>query len=159
MSSTDDTTKKITADPLPYIIVFAVMVIISLVAITWTLDVWYKATQCVLDPNVWCSNNWTCNNTCPTTGQYNECFTVTGGTGLALCLMGPDSAQGQLCFNIPNDDTVSCECTPEMQAAPNCFSSCARNFESVGQSGSDSCCCTPGTKGCKNTDPTCGGNQ
>lgn len=151
MASPEPVTKKAIADPLPYIIVFAIMVLVALGVLTWTLSVWYKTSQCAVYPNVWCSNNWTCNNSCAGTTGFNSCFTDygTGTTGLALCLMGPDSTQGQLCFQMPTGgtgDDVSCDCIPEIQKAQNCFSQCAQDFKSMGAS--TQCCCCPGTDGC-----------
>ena len=134
--------REVIPNPLPYIIVFAFLFVIGLIALTWTLDVWYKANQCVTFPNVWCSDTWVCNNSCPT-GEFNACFASTGTTGLASCLFGPNSAVANVCFNIPSGDTgLSCTCSTGMAATNNCFSGCAQNFDSI--TGNPICCCKEG---------------
>lgn len=138
------TSSKSPPNPLPYIIIFAVLFLITMAVATWTLDLWYKANQCAIYPNIWCSNNWTCNNSCTggQTGQYNSCFYDygTGTTGLALCLMGPNSVQGQLCFN-PTGPTgsTSCDCVAPMQSANNCLAGCPQNLNAI--TGNPTCCC------------------
>jgi len=146
-------TKKRSADPLPYIIVFAILFLCSLITLTWVLDVWYKQNQCGLYPNIWCSDAWTCNNTCETgTSGINTCFTQA--TGLASCLFGPNSAIANTCFYPPTESTggtgLLCECTPDMQGAPNCFRNCATNFSTTNANGDAPCCCIGGT-GCPYT--------
>ena len=69
-----DVVVKKTPDPLPYVIIFAILFIIALISVTWLLDVQNKSTQCALYPNYWCADNWTCNNAC------------SGNTGISSCL-------------------------------------------------------------------------
>lgn len=145
-------TKK-SADPLPYIILFAILFLISLAVLTWTLDVWSKAHSCALYPNIWCSDNWSCATNCSSGYSGNQCF-VNGmnSTGLSSCLFGPNAAGATACFFTPTGGTagsLSCECTPAMTAAPNCFSQCAQSFGNIAQN--IPCCCCPGTKGCPYT--------
>lgn len=141
-------TKKVSADPLPYVIVFAILFLGALATLTWALDVWYKANQCAVYPNFWCSDNWTCNNSCPTGQNFNSCFNNIQGTGLASCLFGPHSAIATTCFVAPTGTTggtgLSCECTSGMQNAPNCFRNCATNFQTTNSNGDAICCCVSG---------------
>lgn len=140
-------------NPLPYIIVFAILFILGLVALTWTLDEWYKSNRCADNPNVWCSDNWTCNTSCPTGSGYNVCFENLGTTGLSSCLFGPNSVTAALCYTTPTGTTAtSCDCTAGMQAANNCFSGCASNLSNVPES--VNCCCCPGQAGCPFTAET-----
>lgn len=148
-------------NPLPYVIIFGILIILWLIVLTWTLDVWYKVNQCAIHPNIWCSNNWRCNNSC-NDPNVNTCFATygTGPTGLAACLIGPDSFAAKYCFVAPTGgasgttaaDSVSCECTNGMQATNNCFSGCAANLSSL--SSTSQCCCCPGREGCPWTPDT-----
>lgn len=153
MANVEDIPKRSTADPLPYIIVFAILFLILLVVLTWTLDVWYKSNQCVLFPNFWCSDNWRCNNTCPTGNTGNICYQSDSPTGLASCLGGPNSIAGQLCFTTPTSETgTSCDCTPGMSNTNSCFSGCAASFDDITEGAP--CCCCPGQQGCPYTADT-----
>lgn len=142
-----DTTvvKKEQADPLPYVIVFAILFLISLGLLTWVLSLWYKADQCGKNPNIWCSDTWSCNNNrCL---GYNYCFENIGATGLASCLYGPNSVAATVCYNLETTgDTGAtlCDCPQNLQNVQNCFSGCGTRI-----SGSvTKCCCCPGTPGC-----------
>src|SRR5690606_22735809 len=119
-------------NPLPYIITFGILVILTLAALTWMLQQWYRETQCVLDPNIWCSDQWTCNNSCPTGSSNNECFINLGPTGLASCLYGPNSAIATVCFTPPTGGTgTSCNCPPELVGITNnCLAGCPIDFDS-----------------------------
>jgi len=140
------TTTIETADPLPYIIAFAILFLISLGLLTWVLDVWNKANECAVFPNIWCSDNWTCNNSCPTGLGFNECFNNVGSTGLASCIYGPNSAIATTCFTWPTGgDTgaVACDCTqPMQQQTNNCFSGCPNSLDAVNPE--TVCGCAPG---------------
>lgn len=131
-------------DPLPYIVVFVLLFVGLLIALTWTLDQWYKEHQCVLQPNIWCSDDWTCNSSCPTGSDFNACFNSVGPTGLASCLFGPASAVATLCYpqaSTPTGSTV-CACTPGMSSTNNCFSGCASTLDNI--AGGAICCCKSG---------------
>ena len=166
MDNNESKTKKKTANPLPYIIVFAILFLIILGLLTWVLDIFYKNHQCTLYPNIWCSDNWSCNNVCPGGTSpvanglpVNPCFgntayvgpTGEGGTGLASCIFGPTAMGATACFVTPSGGPptggtgLSCDCIPEMSFTQNCFSGCAINLTSVtgttGGSGSPVCCC------------------
>jgi hypothetical protein len=145
--------KKKSADPLPYIIVFAILFLVALGVLTWTLGIWYKAQQCVLNPNIWCSDNWTCNTNCPTGYTGNACFlnAATGSTGLASCLFGPNAPGATVCLNTPSGTGgLSCDCPTGMASQTNnCFAGCSQNLGSVASE--STCCCKPGMAGCKNT--------
>lgn len=139
-------TKRQTADPLPYIIIFAILFLVALGILTWTLDMWYKQHQCALHPNIWCSDNWTCNNPCPTGYTGNQCFVNLGPTGLASCIYGPSAAGATACLNPPAETGgTACSCPTGIQSANNCFIGCAGRLSDV--AGSD-CCCCPNTAGC-----------
>lgn len=147
---------RATAEPLPYIIAFAILFLILLAVLTWTIDLYNKAHKCELEPNIWCFDTWQCNNNCAGStnndGQpVNACFdNATGPTGLASCLFGPDSTQASLCFTPPNTGTneLACACTEELT---NTRSSCLANCpQSLGDVPADAVCCTTGS-----TDPAC----
>lgn len=142
-----------TVNPLPYVIVFAILVLIGLIILTWTLDVWFKANQCFNLPNIWCSDTWTCNNACPANYAGNSCFITTGTAtvGLASCIYGPNTSTAKLCFAAPTGgtpgssgaDATSCACTPGMSSTNNCMSGCAPNLKSISSGGQQpTCCCT-----------------
>lgn len=159
------TTKKKSADPLPYIISFAILFLIALGVLTWVLSVFYKSYGCSYYPNIWCSDTWTCQSTCSsgfipgTRIVPNPCFGSPGSsgsigpTGLASCLFGPDSNTATVCFFAPTGGPpeggtgLSCACPAAMQGPNvlNCFNGCGLGLESVQQptSGQNSkfCCC------------------
>lgn len=158
----DAVTQQQTADPLPYIAIFAVLTLITLGVLTWVLDVWFKEHQCNLNPNIWCSDNWTCNTSCPTGAGFNSCFTNPGSTGLASCLFGPTAAGAMYCSGSSSGTgAVICPCPAGMTGQlNNCFSGCPQNLGDVNPS--TSCCCCPGAQGCPASSGvgcggTCGG--
>lgn len=149
-------TKKKSADPLPYLIVFAILFLILLAVLTWVLDLYNKAHKCPLEPNIWCFDDWVCNNNC--TGgvdaqgrSVSTCFEqATSPTGLASCLYGPQSNTASLCFTPPTTGTggLACDCTPEMTSTrSNCLSNCPSTLDDVP---TDAVCCTTGS-----TNPAC----
>lgn len=139
-------------NPLPFAIAFLILFLILLVVTTWALDCWNKSQQCTTNPNIWCSDTWTCNNSDPSP-NVNACFHDVGPTGLASCLFGPTAAGATACLFAPTGGTagggtgLSCECTAEMTGANNCFSGCAFDIGSVPTG--TICCCQPGTPGCQ----------
>ena len=159
--------KKKSADPLPYIITFAILFLIALGVLTWVLDVFYKSYSCAYYPNIWCSDNWTCQTTCTggiipgTNGLLSSpCFGSPGSTGtigptgLASCLFGPGATGAQICYYAPTGgpptggNALSCDCPSTMQGSNvlNCFNGCGLNLGSVllpdsSGSGSPVCCC------------------
>lgn len=148
MSTSASMTKR-SADPLPYIITFAVLFLIALAVLTWTLDIWSKAHSCGLDPNIWCSDNWRCNSNCSPADNFNPCFQHgTNPTGLASCLYGPNASGATACFVPPTSGItgLSCDCPSGMENSTNCFSQCASNFGDMAPN--TGCCCCPGTPGC-----------
>lgn len=138
-----------TADPLPYIITFAVLFLISLGVLTWVLDELFKSHECVLHPNIWCSDNWTCSSSCPTGGGQNECFVNPGATGLASCIFGPSSAIANTCITAATGG-LACECPAPVAGTNTCLAGCAQSLGAVPSSAT--CCCIPGMKGCTNTE-------
>jgi hypothetical protein len=140
-------TKKKSADPLPYIIFFSILFFVALGVLTWTLSTWYKEHQCVLYPNIWCSDNWTCNNPCPTGHTGNQCFVNLGPTGLASCIFGPNAPGSRDCLATPpGTGGLACDCPTGMQSIPNCFAGCADSFNDL--TTNSQCCCCPDTAGC-----------
>lgn len=145
---------KQSPDLLPYIIVFAILFFIALGVFTWFLDVFYRDHACSLFPNIWCSDNWTCNTNCtggrgPMNLPVSPCFTSVGVTGLASCLYGPDAPGATVCLKAPKigptagGTGLSCDCPTGMSSTggtiiSNCFNQCAINLESIGQ---PTCCC------------------
>lgn len=126
-----------TASPLPYVIVFAILTVILLIAITWLIDLTYKKASCQNNPDIWCSNDFYCNNVCPQEAtnilgtQYSSCFYDERATKpgfLHQCLFGPTSSVALGCFNPPDDGGIakSCACPyPGAVGKPgNCFAGC-----------------------------------
>lgn len=138
-----------TADPLPYIITFAILFVIALGLLTWAIGKGFAANQCVLQPNIWCSDNWTCNNSCPTGDTtHNSCFQNIGPTGLASCIFGPNSAIANTCVAPTNGDTgaVACDCNQATsQQTNNCLSNCPQNLQQVNPG---TTCCSVGSQNC-----------
>lgn len=143
-------TKKKSPNIVPYIISFAILFLISLLVLTWVLDVFNKSYGCTYQPNIWCSDSWRCQNLCTTTSNgkpVNSCFNqtfATGPTGLASCLFGPNSPGATACFFPPEGDdptAVACDCPSTLKGTnvQNCFNNCARDTSSVG--GTATCCC------------------
>jgi hypothetical protein len=133
-------------DALPYVIIFAILFLIALGVFTWTLDMWYKQYQCSIYPNIWCSDNWTCNEACPEGFTGERCFVTLGSTGLASCIYGPKAPGATVCLNPPsNPNEASCSCPTGIQVTNNCLVGCASQLGEVSNS---DCCCCPNTAGC-----------
>ena len=143
-----DNVERQVADPLPYIIIFAILFFVALGVLTWTLDMLYKQHQCAIYPNIWCSDNWTCATGCPSGYTGNKCFIDVGPTGLASCIFGPDAPGATACFFPPSETGgTACNCPASIQQTQNCFNSCASNFTEI-DINTSTCCCCPGTKDC-----------
>lgn len=138
---------------LPYVIVFAILVIIAMVAATWTIYQFNLLNGCNNNPNIWCADNYTCNNSCPNGVSpaglpVSPCFTNVGPTGLASCLFGPDSLTASVCLVPPDDGGTACDCPTELQSTTNnCFTGCPSKFSQVDPS---TVCCVKGS-----TNPAC----
>ena len=125
--------------PTPYIVVFVILFIVALVATTWALDRFYKYHQCVLYPDIWCSDSWTCQNSCPdgmsTTNPsvpVNSCFKNVGPNGLASCLFGPKSVIANTCYGPNTKDGPLCPCPENIDAiTTSCLAGCGRNLNGV----------------------------
>ena len=153
------TAKREIANPLPYLITFTLLFLIALGVLTWVLDVWYKTNQCIQNPNIWCSNDWTCNNIGTACPNGNACFSNPnfGVTGLANCLFGIGSPLLQRCEGNTEPGGVACVCPTNMTKTNNCFSSCATSIRDATKTGAR-CCCKPGVNGCPTTVyPECSG--
>lgn len=149
-------TKKKGANPLPYIIIFALLFLVALGVLSWALSVFYKASQCNLDPTIWCSDNWTCqnactlsnpddSNTCQTSGgqPVDPCFckniNSSGGiTGMASCIT---TAINSYCAASPDPTTGDCACPAPINAASNCLKGCPNQLSQV----NPNICTTQGT--------------
>lgn len=146
--------KKHAANPLPYIIVFAILFLIGLGVLTWFLGVFYKAHECSIYPNIWCSDTWTCGTTgCTTSGGHavNTCFNNVGITGLASCLFGPNVSGATACFFTPTSPTgitggtagtggeLTCDCPSGMSGISNCFNGCVQSLDQLDPT--TLCCC------------------
>lgn len=136
-------THRDVADPLPYVIIFAILFLVALGVLTWTLGVWYKANQCAIFPNIWCSDNWTCDKPCSPGFRANPCFQSTGTTGLASCLFGPNAPGATVCLNTPaGTGGVACSCPTGMaNQSMNCFAGCGQNLSEIANGAT--CCCVP----------------
>jgi hypothetical protein len=148
------------SDPLPYVICFAVLFIISLGLLSWSLGVYNKSVQCVFNPNLWCSDNWQCEVQCScanatgSTGSTPQCLTVNqcfnGGytaTGLASCLFGPTAMGATTCLppTGPTGDSslLACPCIDPMTQTFNCFSGCPIGLTGITGLYAGGCCnCT-----------------
>lgn len=148
-----DASKNKSVDPLPYIIIFAVLFFIALGVLTWALGAVYREHECAFYPNIWCSDDWSCNNVCPAGYPGNECFVThgPGSTGLASCIFGPNAPGHDVCYNTPpGTGGVACGCPTGMtDQTNNCFSGCAFNFNDMNPD--TLCCCCPGMAGCPYT--------
>ena len=132
-------------NPLPYVIAFAVLSIILMVVVSWFITLDYSLKQCILEPNFWCSNQWTCETKCPQGSGKNACFT-DAPSGLADCLFGPNSKVSNLCEWTENTGSLLCDC--DVTNANNCFNNCP-----LAISQTSVCCCEPGKSGCTATCP------
>jgi hypothetical protein len=138
------------ANPLPYIITFAIMFLIMLAVLTWVLVVYNQMYSCGLNPNIWCFDDWQCNKVCtpdsPGAIGASPCFSdaaiATGPTGLYGCVLGPDAAAATYCNGTgTTDDTQPlCNCPAPVEGVSNCLTGCATTLGGVG--GTDVCCCT-----------------
>jgi len=151
-TTTPNPTHKKSPDLLPYMIVFAILTIAAIGALTWTIGIWYKSNQCAINPNIWCFDTWQCNENCTTQLPYDtqNCFgRATDGTGLASCLYGPTSAIATTCLaiNAPTGGTgTACPCALSGPTGTSCLAGCAGDFS--GLTGGDTCCCCPGQGTC-----------
>lgn len=135
-------------DPFPYILVFTILFFVAIGLLTWVLDTYNKSHLCTLNPNMWCTDNWTCQTACTigtsgvcsatnangNTYQVKDCFCSSGTTGLASCLFGPEAEGSNTCSNPGINDTGvgDCVCPDVLTTAPtdsslanNCLNSCA----------------------------------
>lgn len=150
--------QKKASNQLPYIIVFAILFLISLGVLSWVLDVYNKTHQCNLYPDYWCDDRWTCNTACPADNVANSCFKNLTTTGLASCLYGVASTTAQLCFDttdVTTHDDPICDCVKPLDDAnvQNCFAGCPEDLDNT--KGIVCCCkegpnCTPENTLCVN---------
>lgn len=158
MVTNNDLPSPAGVSPLPYIVVFAILVIILILVITMAIYYWSKSHLCGTQAHIWCSDAYTCNTPCPagSTG-HSPCFNSDNlkDTGLASCLYGPEAAGAKLCYAPPTTGTndLACECTVGMSdQTNNCLSGCAGKLGAVNPNAG--CCCKPGAAGCPFTEET-----
>lgn len=158
MVSNNDLPSPAAISPLPYIVIFAILIIILLIVITMAVYYWSKSHLCGTQAHIWCADNWTCTTACQagSTG-HSDCFNSDklGPTGLASCLYGPEVAGAQLCYTPPSTGTneLACTCTAGMTSQTNnCLSGCPSKMGAVNPN--TVCCCKPGTTGCPFTAET-----
>jgi hypothetical protein len=165
---TEPKPKKKGPDPLIYVIIFAILFFVTLGLLTWFLDVYNKQHKCLLDPNIWCSDNWTCQTQCTTDSSgvcvapnplggadlpVNKCFcNPTGTTGLASCLYGPNAEGATNCINPGVDGetgTGDCICPQTIQETTiNCFNNCYQSLALLAANNPEvNCCCNPNAPG------------
>jgi hypothetical protein len=144
--------------PLPYLVIFAILIITLLIVLSFLIYYWSKSHLCGNQAHFWCSDTWTCNTPCPagSTG-HSECFNngELKDVGLASCLYGPDIPGAHVCYNPPSGEVtgVSCNCTTVMEdQTNNCFSGCPSSLGAVNPA--TTCCCKPGSAGCPFTELT-----
>ena len=61
-------------NPLPYIIVFAILFIIACILLSWVLYNFNKESECGGNQKIWCTDNFGCTNAC--NGDENNCTTT-----------------------------------------------------------------------------------
>ena len=136
-------------NPLPYVIVFAILVIALLVVLAWFLSLLNKNKECSYSPKMMCSNEWRCETNCPTGSNHNVCFeNGTRNVGLAECLIGLGSTTNDYCQSRPGVSIHDPFCDCIVDSGLNCMSGCPRKF---GDMTTPICCCVPGSAGCPAT--------
>lgn len=137
MEEKTKTKKSKPADPLTYVIIFSILFVITLIVLTWTLYEWYQNYQCGSHPNIWCSDEWVCNEVCTTGHGPTGTNCYLSNDNLASCLYGPNSAIANLCANNGQGQATMplCEC---IVAGNNCLSNCPLTIDRV----STNCGCT-----------------
>lgn len=135
--------------PIIYIIIFFILSILTLVVITWVMDLYSKVDACVFNPSFPCFNDWTCQENCPTGpgSIYNECYAnATAATGLSECLFGITSQAASYCIISPTGTTgttgPSCDCPVPLEATPlSCLYTCSQDLAGLEGKMIGVCCC------------------
>lgn len=135
---------------LPYLISFLLLLLISLGLLTWLVSLVVKEETCVGNPDIWCSDGWSCDKNCPASDvTHNACYGRTGATGLASCLFGPTSALATTCSSSYTGGTGPyCGCPSSLQGqVSNCLAGCSSSTSNT----PGLCCCNPRDPKCKYT--------
>lgn len=99
------------------LLVFLILIFALFISLSWLISEVNAGNACQLDPNIWCYNDWTCQNTCSgQDGTINSCYNQK--EGLAECLFGLDSPQANFCT------ADNCPCVVPLESADNCFNGC-----------------------------------
>lgn len=146
------------SNPIPYILVFLVLVIVFLAVLTWSMGIYVKLARCSFEPNIWCRKDWQCKNTCPE-GIPNviPCFKgVVQGKTLPECIYDFITTNISTCQNVTVTDKggVPCTCPLNVQNNSNsCLSGCVTNINELSQEARANCCCVG--SGCGTANPAC----
>jgi hypothetical protein len=113
-----------------YTIIIAILIIILVVLGSWVLYLRFQSFGCITNFNIWCSDDWVCQNNCDSTYPVIPFQTGTSPQ-LASRLYGPTSLLATTCSSdtIAESGTATCACaTPNTS---NCLSGCPRNSSEV----------------------------
>lgn len=111
-----------------YTTTFAIFFVLTIVFSILAFSKYHTAYYCSIDPNVWCWNDWQCENN-STDNSQSSCFATAadGNMGLLSCLAGPTSKAATLC----EDGNEDCVCPDPIEGADNCLQGCPLNFSLV----------------------------
>jgi hypothetical protein len=137
---------------IPYIILFAILVLVILGLLTWVIDLMNKDRNCNFNPKIWCDDGWRCQKNCenstdPAGNPVSPCFEkAVLISGLASCLYGTSSVSATYCVNDPTDkDKPLCDCPDSYNSSKNCLANCGSSISSIGPG--TLCCCDAQTTG------------
>lgn len=132
------------SNPIPYLIVFFILVIVLLAAITWAMYEYNKLSKCLFDPNIWCRTDWKCKNTCPNDQNVLNCYkgNLPQGTTMTECIYKYITDELKGCYNMNgnNQNPIACTC-PIPSDTQNCLSNCAMSINDLPESAKGACCC------------------
>lgn len=148
------------SNPIPYILVFLVLVVVFLAVLTWAMGLYVKLSRCSFEPNIWCRKDWKCKNVCPEgTPNVIPCFKgeVQGKT-LPECIYDYVTQVVNPCQNVTLDEKdkgkIPCMCPTTVQENTNsCLSGCSTNLNALSPDARANCCCVGA--GCGESNPLC----
>lgn len=107
---------------------FAILFVLTVVISIMALSKYHTAYYCSINPNIWCWDDWQCENNSTDNNQSN-CFSTAadGNPGLLSCLAGANSTTAKLC----EDGNENCVCPDPIEGADNCLQGCPGNFSEV----------------------------
>jgi len=128
-----------------YTLFISFLIIILVVLGSWVLYLRFQSFGCLTNYNIWCNDDWVCQNNCDSTYPTIPFQTGTSPQ-LASRLFGPNSQIATSCNsqNIANN-TGTCTCA--ISNANNCLSGCPLNSSQV-QIGVPCCLKTGNNSGC-----------